>query len=273
MKGAVESILGLLPPGEPQRVPGGCIHDCVRWGSYFIKSNAASHAEVFAAEAASLQAIAVTETIRTPEVIATGSTDDTALLILEYLELHPSGNEGRLGEALANLHRHTAASYGFPADNFIGSTPQSNTPHSHWPSFFGDQRLGLMFDRLEKTGIAFSGSQQLLKRLETLLPSHPQASLLHGDLWGGNRAFLKDGTPVLFDPACYHGHAACDLAMTRLFGGFSETFYEAYESSADDGMDDPCLHELYNLYHLLNHALLFGGGYTTEVDQAIRRLC
>lgn len=273
MKGAVEAILGKLPHGDPQRVSGGCIHECFRWGAYFIKSNAAEHAEVFAAEADSLQIIATTGTIRTPEVVATGSSGDTALLILEHLELHPNGDEGRLGEALAALHRHIAPDYGLAVDNFIGSTPQRNTPQADWPSFFVDHRLGPMFDRLEKAGIVLKESQQLLDRMNRLLPHHPPASLLHGDLWGGNRAFLKDGTPVLFDPACYHGHAACDLAMTRLFGGFGATFYDAYRSSAADGMDDPSLHDLYNLYHLLNHALLFGGGYTAQASHVIQRFC
>ena len=273
MKVAVESILGHLPEGTPQRVSGGCIHECFRWGPYFIKSNSADHSAAFSSEAEGLRAIAATETIRTPEVIELGTSGNTAMLILEYLDLRPTGDEARLGESLANLHRHTTPEYGFAGDNFIGSTPQTNTPRSDWPGFFVDQRLAAMFDRLRKSGITFSGSQQLLHRLDTLLPPSPPASLLHGDLWGGNRAFLPDGSPVLFDPACYYGHSACDLAMTQLFGGFSEDFYEAYRSHSPNKTDAQELHDLYNLYHILNHALLFGGSYVAQAGQLIRQFC
>ncbi|MEP4079633.1 fructosamine kinase family protein [Haloferula sp.] len=262
-------VLDSRPSGSPDSVSGGCIHQCFHWGNYFIKTNTLEHEATFRTEATGLQLIAATETIRVPEVVTHGIDENSAYLVLEHLELTSSGNEALLGEKLAALHQHESEQFGFPEDNFIGATPQPNPWTDDWRSFFRDQRLGHMLTLLETNGIHFSHTESLLSRVSKLLPENPKKSLLHGDLWGGNKAFLRDGTPVIFDPACYHGHAACDLAMTTLFGGFSNRFYDAYRSSSN--LDDPTLHEIYNLYHILNHALLFGGSYVSQADGIIRR--
>jgi len=272
MQSTVITLLGETPPGTPTPVGGGCIHQAHRWGNYFIKSNKDHHAHAFACEANGLRTIAATQTLRTPEVIATGHSDGLAVLILEHLELRPSGDEVQLGEQLAALHRTTSPTFGFCEDNYIGSTPQTNTPSPSWASFFSDNRLGSMFDRLQSAGVTFRDTDRLLKRIDELVPKQPTASLLHGDLWSGNRAFLPDGSPVIFDPACYYGDAACDIAMTRLFGGYSETFYDAYRSNNETIDTRSHIEDLYNLYHILNHALLFGGTYINQATQIIRRL-
>lgn len=271
MRSLVASLLGQEPTGKPEPVSGGCIHQSVRWGSHFIKSNTADHLPGFEAEATGLQAIAAAGCIRVPEVIAVGASDGTAVLILEHLDLQSTGNEVLLGESLAMLHRPTNEPFGFPSDNFIGSTPQPNRQMNDWAEFFAEQRLSPLFRRLQERGVNFADADRLLNKLDALLPKSPSSSLLHGDLWGGNRGFLTHGTPVLFDPACYHGHAACELAMTRLFGGFGEAFYEAYESNVPRNFLAPELHEIYNLYHVLNHALLFGGGYVEQARAIIDR--
>lgn len=266
---AIAAKLGHTPPGSPRPVGGGCIHNACRWGAYFIKTNTPDELPNFQAEATGLAAIAATGTIRVPEVIAHGRADGSAFLVLEHLELHSSGNEARLGEQLAALHRHTAERFGFANDNFLGSTPQPNQWTPSWPEFFRDQRIGHLLGLLAEKGVTFPEAGRFLERLPTLLPESPPASLLHGDLWSGNKAFLADGTPVIFDPACYHGHAAAELAMTTLFGGFGPDFHDAYRSSG--GADDPSLHDIYNLHHILNHALLFGGGYATQARGIMSR--
>jgi fructosamine-3-kinase len=269
MKEALSHLLGSTPPGDPTPVSGGCIHACYRWGPYFIKTNSADHVDNFRAEATGLAAIRDTGAIRVPDVIALDLEADRAFIVLEHLDLISSGDEALLGERLAALHQHLAENHGFPEDNFIGATTQPNPRSDRWPDFFAEHRLGHLFDLLTRRGVSFPGSERLLSRIPELLPDDPPPSLLHGDLWAGNKAFLPDGTPVLFDPACYHGHAAADIAMTKLFGGFGGRFYDAYRSHSD--LDDPSLHELYNLYHVLNHAALFGGGYVSQAGDIIRR--
>lgn len=258
------------PSVDPIAMSGGCIHDCWCWGPYFIKTNEIGELATFSSEAASLRSIAATGAIKVPEPVAIGTTGDSSFLAMERLDLIPTGNEALLGEQLAELHTQTADSFGFHDDNHIGTTPQQNAWTPNWSEFFRDHRLVPLLDLLGSREIIFAESQPLLDRLEELLPSKARPSLLHGDLWGGNKSFLKDGTPVIFDPSCYYGHYVCDLAMTRLFGGFGPKFYDAYRSCSE--IEDPSLHEIYNLYHILNHAILFGGGYVTQADSMIRRL-
>lgn len=269
---AIARQLGSRPDGSPRPVGGGCIHACYRWGSVFLKTNSAAHEATFQAEAECLAAIAATGTIRVPEVIGRACSDGGSFLALEFLDLRESGDESRLGEELAALHQHGASYFGFGSDNFIGATPQENGRMSSWTEFFRQRRMRPLLDRLARNGFSPAGSETFLERLDDLLPADdPPASLLHGDLWAGNRAYLPDGTPVLFDPASYYGHAACDLAMTTLFGGFGRRFSDAYRHHASAAFDAPELYDLYNLYHLLNHALLFGGHYGDLAAAAIRR--
>lgn len=267
----IESTLGRRPNGSPRTISGGCIHQCIRWGNYFIKTNTLDHSRNFACEADGLTAIAKTGTIRTPEVLAIGNSETHAVLILEYLELYPSGDEARLGAALAGLHQHTHPTHGYHESNFIGATPQPNDPQENWPGFFSSQRIEPMLNLLDAHGIQVRGAEELLARMPKLLPGDVEPSLLHGDLWGGNKGFLSDGTPVLFDPACYYGHACADLAMTTLFGGFGNRFYDSYRLHAPSSFDHPSLYDLYNIYHLLNHAVLFGGGYSRQAEAVISR--
>ncbi|GAA5483406.1 fructosamine kinase family protein [Haloferula sargassicola] len=268
---AIARELGPRPSGQPRPVSGGCIHDSYRWGEWFIKTNSAHHADPFRAEAEGLRALAAVGTIRVPVVLGHGLTGDTAWLALEALDLASSGDEAALGEQLAALHASTADVFGFPHDNYLGSTPQPNHPTASWPGFFRDQRIGHVCRLLRRQGNVIPESDAFLEVLPQLLPADPPASLLHGDLWAGNKGFLSDGTPVLFDPAVYHGDAETDLAMTRLFGGFGPRFYQAYRHHRPAPDDEATLHGLYNLHHLLNHALLFGGGYLAQARGVMRR--
>ncbi|BCX49605.1 fructosamine kinase family protein [Haloferula helveola] len=268
---AIASSLGKPPTGSPTPVGGGCIHDSYVWGEWFIKTNSADQADNFRAEAEGLEAIRRTKTIRLPEVLGHGATGQSAWLALEALELVSRGDDAVLGEHLAALHSTTADWFGFPSENFIGATPQPNAATHSWVEFFREQRIGHQFRLLRKSGINFPGSDRFLDRLTERLPASPPASLIHGDLWGGNKAFLGDGTPVVFDPAAHHADPECDLAMTALFGGFSPRFYEAYRYHRPAPEDVESLHEIYRLYHILNHALLFGGGYISQARGILAR--
>ncbi len=262
-------------------VGGGSINEAYRLEGtdgtcYFLKLNHTRHLPMFVAEAAGLEAIAATDTIRVPRPIAHGSADGQSYLVLEHLELGTHGNARMLGEQLAALHRCCSSQYGFAQDNFIGTTPQANTWNDDWIDFWRERRLGFQLSLAAQNG--FGGQlQRLGEKLMDALPAFfadysPQPSLLHGDLWSGNHAFLADGSPAIFDPAAYYGDRECDLAMSELFGGYSADFYAAYRTAFPLDAGYATRRDLYNLYHILNHANLFGGGYARQAEQMMQRL-
>lgn len=262
-------------------VGGGSINDAWRiegtdGARYFVKLNDAHHLPMFAAEAEGLEALAATNTIRVPHAIAHGSAGRQSFLVLEHLELNGRGDAKQLGEQLAALHRCAGTRYGFGHDNFIGTTPQPNGWNNDWVDFWREHRLSFQLKLADRNG--YGGSlQRFGEKLMDVLPVFftdytPQASLLHGDLWGGNHGFLRDGTPAIFDPAAYYGDRECDLAMTELFGGYSGEFYAAYRAAYPLDAGYAVRKELYNLYHILNHANLFGGGYAGQAENMTQRL-
>jgi protein-ribulosamine 3-kinase len=274
--------------GEPFRVDranplsGGCINQGFHLQGdrleFFVKLNAASALPMFEAEAAGLREIAATRTVRVPRPVCAGAEGSQAWLVLEYLSLSRSQprTSAALGERLAAMHRIVQERFGWTRDNAIGSTPQINAPLSDWAAFWGEHRLGYQLDLAARNGYAAvlePRATRLLERLPKLLTGYrPAASLVHGDLWGGNAATTTSGEPVLFDPAVYYGDREVDFAMTTLFGGFSREFYIAYEGvwPLDPGHRER--RDLYNLYHVLNHLNLFGSGYLAQAQQMIDRL-
>jgi fructosamine-3-kinase len=231
------------------------------------------------AEAAGLQELASAGAVRVPRVLAMGVAGEHAYLALEWIDLgtaSASASQGRLGTELARQHRRTAERFGWHRDNAIGSTPQVNAWSSSWPDFFRDARLRYQLCLAEDNG--FGGRLQerggaLLGRVGDFFVDHqPPPSLLHGDLWGGNAGVDANGAPVIFDPAVYYGDREADLAMTRLFGGFSSSFYTAYEAAWPLPPSARSRVGLYNLYHVLNHLNLFGGGYLRQAESIIDRL-
>ncbi len=274
--------IGISKNTDLHAVTGGDIHASYRLesdrGPLFLKLNDARSLPMFAAEADGLAAIRQSEAIRVPEVIAFAGDDQLSFLLLEWLEMSSGGprEDGELGRCLARLHRCQGQAHGWPTDNFIGSTPQVNTLNDDWTEFYRQCRLRPQLEMAAGNG--FAGSLQdlgdrLCDSLDRLLESHqPPPSLLHGDLWGGNQAVLADRRPVIFDPAVYRGDRETDLAMTRLFGGFGESFYSAYEQEwpLPEGAGARC--RLYQLYHLLNHLNLFGASYLDRATVMIRGL-
>jgi fructosamine-3-kinase len=212
-----------------------------------------------------------------PRVIASGHANDTAFLALEWLELGSAGSkaDADLGRQLAATHRVTANRYGWHRDNWIGLTPQVNAWSISWVEFFREHRLGAQLRLARDNG--FSGDLQtagalLMKRLPVYFDTNDiPASLLHGDLWAGNRGTVN-GRPVVFDPAVYYGDRETDIAMTRLFGGFGGDFYRAYEAEWPLPEGHEARRDLYQLYHVLNHLNLFGSAYYAQALRLITKL-
>jgi protein-ribulosamine 3-kinase len=280
---ALAAALGRPFAAAPARaVGGGSISEAYRWDapgeSLFVKLAPAADRALLGAEAAGLSTLAAAGVVRVPDVRGHGIAGGTAWLALEWLELgppHPAA-EAALGECLARLHRCHAPRFGFDADNFIGSTPQTNGWLAGWPEFLVERRLRPQLALAAENGYRGRLQQRgalLLELAGVFYASHrPIPSLLHGDLWGGNRAMLADGTPVLFDPAPYFGDREADLAMTRLFGGFGARFHAAYEAAWPLDPEAGTRTELLSLYHVLNHLNLFGGSYGAQALGIIDRL-
>jgi protein-ribulosamine 3-kinase len=261
---------------------GGCINatyvveGCGQ--RYFVKVNDAALADMFEAEAAGLQAILASQTIQVPAPVCRGKADKQAFLVLEHLDLggDTTTTAETLGRQLAQMHRVTQGQFGWYRDNAIGSTPQHNIPTNNWLDFWREHRLGFQLDLAAKNAAPArlcQHGEQLLTCFDALFDSHaPQPSLLHGDLWSGNYAVTRNGVPVIFDPAVYFGDREADLAMTELFGGFSVRFYDAYHEAWPLDPGYRTRKNLYNLYHVLNHFNLFGGGYAGQAQGMIERL-
>ncbi|MGE5241854.1 MAG: fructosamine kinase family protein [Bacteroidota bacterium] len=262
-----------------QVVGGGCINNAtvLKDGArrYFVKMNDVARADMFEAEAEGLREIARTRTVRVPQPLCWGQAGGAAYLVLEYLEL--GGTDSRsleqLGTQLAQMHRATSERFGWRIDNTIGSTPQINTPASDWVDFWRQRRLGYQLDLAARHGRnLMSKGERLMAGLgEFFRDYRPAPSLLHGDLWGGNVGAVGD-QPVIFDPAVYYGDREADLAMTELFGGFSARFYQAYQETWPLDPGYKLRKTLYNLYHVLNHFNLFGGGYGSQAERMIDSL-
>ncbi len=262
-------------------VGGGSINKAYRLNGadgsrFFLKLNDARYLPMLVAEAEGLNVIAATNSIRVPRPIAHGIAGTQSYLVLEHLELSSSGDAKLLGEQLAALHRCSSKQFGCTHDNFIGTTQQPNGWSDDWITFWRKQRLGFQLRLAAQNG--YGGQLQSLgEKLLDALPAffigyEPQPTLLHGDLWSGNHAFLADGTPAIFDPAIYYGDRECDLAMTELFGGYPADFYAAYRAAYPMDAGYSTRRDLYNLYHILNHANLFGGGYARQAGQLMQRL-
>jgi len=253
-------------------VGGGCINQALRvqYGAatWFVKLGPADREGMFAAEARGLQELRGSHTLRVPEVLCQGCNGESAWLVMEDLDLGGRGDPAALGAGLAAMHRTTRQQYGWEHDNTIGSTPQINTPATDWIAFWRERRLRFQLELAARHGHGGrlqAQGEKLLDGFPVLFAGYaPQASLLHGDLWSGNYAFARDGTPVIFDPAVYYGDRETDLAMTELFGGFGAGFYAAYRADYPLDPGYAVRKTLYNLYHVLNHLNMFGGGYHAQ---------
>jgi fructosamine-3-kinase len=270
------SVTSLSPIG------GGSIassyHAVLEDGAHFFVKSTPQHPDMFRKEAAGLKELTKAAAFRIPEVL----TATEELLVLEYIPSTVPANRTRFfetfGGQFAQLHRYTAAEFGFTEDNYIGSTLQKNLPRSDsWKEFFFVNRLEFQFRLTEQNRSAHDEIASLFRRLEKvidrLIPEDGEPpALLHGDLWSGNFLCASGDVPVLIDPAVYYGHREADLAMTQLFGGFPEAFYRAYTEKYPLNDEWERRMELYKLYHLLNHLNLFGDSYSAQVYDTMKRI-
>jgi len=262
-----------------QAQSGGCINQATRLSDgqrqFFVKTNIANCLDMFTAEAIALKQMYATQTIRVPQPICWGIADDAAYLVLENLDLGCRQDWEAMGRNLAAMHRVTCdRGFGWDRDNVIGSTPQINNWTNSWIDFWMEYRLAFQISLAKRKGWRCNISEQkIYTSLAQFFDNYqPQPSMVHGDLWSGNAAFV-DGEPVIFDPALYFGDREVDLAMTELFGGFPSQFYRAYQVAYPLDAGYQQRKTIYNLYHILNHFNLFGGGYGSQVNRMIESIC
>lgn len=245
--------------------------------AWFVKT-AQDARDLFDAEADGLKALAECKAIRVPRLLAAGEQDGEAFLVMEWLSQgqKTSATAAKLGKQLARQHQCLGQHFGWRQNNFIGATPQFNTPEKDWVKFFREHRLGFQFRLAAENGFRGTLQEQgarLLEMLPAFYSSYmPQPSLLHGDLWGGNWGVLETGEPVIFDPAVYYGDREAEIAMTELFGGFWQEFYSAYNAALPLDSGYKIRRDLYSLYHVLNHLNLFGGGYLRQAQELMAHL-
>jgi fructosamine-3-kinase len=269
---------------QTRRLSGGDINDAFELElmsgvRVFLKTNPSAPASLFPAEAQGLDWLRSAGALRIPEVLAVsnGVEGEPSFLVLELLG---SGKprpdfDAQLGRGLAQLHRFGAPRFGLTRDNFIGSLPQRNRQHDSWAEFFWFERLEPQLARAVAGGRATSrlraGLERLQPRLEQLVGPVEPIARLHGDLWGGNLHVDENGAPCLIDPAAYGGHREVDLAMMRLFGGFNESVFRAYQEAWPLSPGSAERIALYQLYPLMVHVNLFGGSYVESVEQNLAR--
>ena len=263
-------------------VSGGCISNAYKITlddkrNLFLKINHTHPADMFRKEANGLKELARPAVIDIPKVI---SVDDSFIL-LEFIEAGTKQKDffEDFGRSFAELHKYNSDSFGFYEDNYIGSTKQENIPSENekknWTSFYFNKRILFQFKLAEKNGYATDelrkGVSFLEDNIEKILSGSEEfPSLIHGDLWGGNYMVNKNGKVSLIDPAAYYGHREADLAMTKIFGGFSESFYAAYNEVYPLKGSYHYRENIYKLYHILNHLNLFGSGYYGQAITLIK---
>jgi protein-ribulosamine 3-kinase len=283
LQDAIERLYGTgVSVDRRKSVAGGCINraallELSNGERLFLKEHGRHPKGMMAAEAAGLAALDAVGAIRVPKPLAHWEDEENQFLLLEYL------SEGsrkprfweEFGAAMAALHQGSPPGpFGFDGDNFIGATPQKNDWSESWVVFFGERRLLFQIELAEQKGRADSdmsrGVRKIVERMEALLVEPEKRALLHGDLWSGNYMVGPEGNAAIIDPAAYFGHPEADLAMTELFGRLGGPFYEAYREAGglDPGYQER--RDLYNLYHMINHLNLFGGGYAGSVRSIIR---
>lgn len=266
-----------------KRVSGGSINEAAKLnieelGRCFLKWNRSADPDMFVKEVTGLNLLSDANTgLRIPEVMLQGTHDgQIGYLLLEFIEDGRPGNRSaeNFGEQLAALHSNRSNQYGLDEDNYIGRLPQSNNKHDDWVTFFIEERMEPQLNMALKSGKFQSSISAAFNAMYRKLPDiFPDArpSLLHGDLWGGNYFYDRNGTAVIYDPAVYYGHREIELAFTHLFGGFSSAFYKAYDSALpiEPGFEER--KDIYNLYPLLVHTNLFGGSYARQVENIVKQ--
>ncbi len=261
---------------------GGCINHASKIstnvGEFFLKWNANCAPDIFLREAESLEELikAAKGELVVPKIFASKMVDDSpGFLVQEYLPTRysQSGDDEKLGRGLAIIHKYSGNENGFYNDNYCGATQQNNQWEKNWANFFRDNRLRFLLGLIQKErplpGSEVQVYENLLNRIPELVPEDSMPVLIHGDLWSGNYMTTEKG-PALIDPASYYADREMEFAIMTMFGGFSQRFYDAYNSINSLPPDWRDRNQLYQLYHVLNHYYLFGGGYQIQALRIAR---
>eukprot|EP01080_Neovahlkampfia_damariscottae_P011015 gene11015-3721_t len=263
-------------------VGGGDISEAFEYktskGSFFVKINSAKHSfQMFTSESIGLSHLEQTSTIRVPKVYKVGKySENTSFIIMEFINFTSFGDEKKFARKLANLHSYQPKEqkFGFELDNFIGSSPQYNEWSTNWIEFYVKFRLEKQLEMLDSSNVKIKKmGKELIKGIDKLfIGINLKPSLIHGDLWSGNFGFDENKEPVLFDPATYYGHYEAELSIMKMFGGFSNNFFEEYHKiiRKEVGFEKRIL--LYQLYHYLNHLNLFGSSYKSYCEEILETL-
>lgn len=262
-------------------VSGGSINNCFKIkfdnAFFFVKVNSSQHfPNMFMAEAEGLKRIGSTNTIKVPQVVAVGNSGEEQFLVLEWIDQEKSDTQlqTKLGHLLAQLHRNTNDAFGLDHQNYMGSLVQTNNYHSSWATFYIQERLLPQVSLADQKGLLTPAILQqfesLYKKLKSFYTEEPPA-FVHGDLWSGNYLIDHRQQPILIDPALSFSNREFDIAMTTLFGGFSPSFYDAYNEAfpLQNGWKQRL--DLWNLYPLLIHVNLFGQSYLTQVKHILNK--
>lgn len=263
---------------------GGCINHASKavtdQGIFFIKWNAQGPEDMFLREAECLEVLAEAGSdLQIPKVYLKTAAQEglPAVLVTEFLEPAngPTSQQDEiLGRGIAQIHRYQKEAFGFEHDNYCGATPQKNDWQSDWITFFRDQRIGALLRLIDKSRSIANEERkvydQLLDHLDKWIAHQPAAALNHGDLWSGNYMYAAKG-PALIDPASYFADREFDLAMMGMFGGFSNRVWDAYQEAYPLSPEWKQRHDLYMLYHYLNHYHLFGGHYGQQALSIARK--
>ncbi len=265
---------------ETSPLSGGSINDACKIitdkGDFFIKwNNADLFPGMFETETKGLSLLSETNTILIPAVILQQNCGNYNYLVLEYINKGSVNNDfwNVFGKNMAAIHSVKSDYFGLDYDNYIGSLKQFNKKHYNWISFFVEQRLDVQLklarDNKKITGNDIKSFERLFNRLPEIFPIE-QACLIHGDLWSGNYLIAEGNIPCIIDPAVYYGNREMDIAMTKLFGGFNQEFYLSYNNyfALEKGWEKRI--DICNLYPLLVHVNLFGGGYLYEVRNIVK---
>ena len=272
--GINEAITNISP------LSGGCIHEVLRVelaGGRGVVAKVAdsSRASMLGEERAGLELLARANAVLVPRVLGLHVRETASVLLMQHLVPHPAGESAwrQFGDELARLHLHGGCErYGFEGGNHLGTTPQPNDWHDDWVEFNRNCRLGHQLSLARRNNLLSPAEahriERVIDRLDEFIPRTPKPALLHGDLWSGNALPTVDDRGrsriAVIDPACSFGDGYADIAMMRLFGGFPQACFEAYEANISEHAQIDTRIAVYQLYHVLNHANLFGRGYVAQ---------
>jgi len=274
--------LGETYPKSIEQVHGGDIHSAWRIEfknkKLFLKRNIRNKKflefEKYCLE--NLKKYINQENLVIPEVIAYKNIENIEILLIEWIDMQ-NFDQTKLGKGLGELHLHSnefnPKIFGYPVDGFIGTTDQKKGWENNWIDSFLNLRITPQLSILKSNVLDKETINKVKEKIKSELLNHkPINTLVHGDLWSGNVGIEKSGKGVIFDPASWWADNEVDIAMTKLVGGFRKEFYEEYHRiiPIKNGFEKRII--IYNFYHILNHANMFGGGYLKQVQDYVKAI-